>query len=130
MTKPIAKAGDLVVGVDTHVILVPSAAGPVPTPLPHPFSGGLQLALSDKVLIANKPVAVVGSVALGSPPHIPMGGPFQKPPTNKATVSMGSEVVLVGNKGVARAADPASCCNDPADQDTGCVVAAGVVLAG
>lgn len=130
MSKPIAKALDLVVGVDTHVIMVPSPGGPVPTPMPLPFSGSLQQLLVQNVLIDNKPVAVVGSVALGSPPHMPMGGPFQKPPSNTAIVSVGSQVVLIGNKGVARAADPATCCNDPVDQDTGHVLATGIVLAG
>lgn len=130
VSKPIAKAGDLVVGLDTHLILVPSPGGPVPTPLPHPFSGALQQELSDCVFVANMPVAVVGSVALNLPPHMPMGGPFQSPPSNKATVSQGSTVVFVGNKGIARAADPAMCCNDPVEQETGHIIAAGVVLAG
>ena len=34
-----AKHLDLVVGVDTHIVMVPTPAGPVPTPLPQPFVG-------------------------------------------------------------------------------------------
>ncbi|MDD9940436.1 MAG: hypothetical protein OXU20_05170 [Myxococcales bacterium] len=30
---------DVVVGVDTHIVMVPTPAGPVPTPLPQPFVG-------------------------------------------------------------------------------------------
>ncbi len=34
-----AKWGDPVIGVDIHLVMVPTPAGPVPTPLPHPFIG-------------------------------------------------------------------------------------------
>ena len=34
-----AKFGDPVAGIDCHMVMVPSPAGPVPTPLPHPFIG-------------------------------------------------------------------------------------------
>ena len=103
MGKPIAKKGDQVVGLDTHVIMVSSPGGPVPTPIPHPFTGGLDESLSSAVFIDNEAVAVVGSVANGRPPHVPMGGPFQSPPSNRATVSQGSSTVFVDNAAVARA---------------------------
>src|SRR4051812_35981102 len=32
-----AKFGDPVLGLDIHMVMVPTPAGPVPTPLPHPF---------------------------------------------------------------------------------------------
>ena len=35
-----AKFGDPVIGIDIHRVMVPTPAGPVPTPLPHPFIGG------------------------------------------------------------------------------------------
>ncbi len=129
MGQPIAKQNDQVVAVDTHIVMISSPGGPVPTPLPHPFAGPLQEQLSTTVFIDNLAVALVGSVANNLPPHIPMGGPFQKPPSNKGTISQGSSTVFVDNKAVARAGDPATCCNDPMDQDTGHVVAAGVVFA-
>lgn len=130
MAKPCAKMGDKVVGVDTHVILVPSPGGPVPTPTPCPFSGTVTSGVSSTVLIDGQGAAVVGSVADNLPPHIPMGGPFQTPPSNKGTVARGSESVLIEDKGVARAGDTVTCCNDPQDQDTGSVIAVGTVLAG
>lgn len=30
---------DIIVGLDIHIVMVPSPAGPIPTPLPHPFIG-------------------------------------------------------------------------------------------
>ncbi|MFO0612093.1 MAG: PAAR domain-containing protein [Polyangiaceae bacterium] len=130
MGQPIAKQGDHVFGVDTHVVMVPSPGGPVPTPMPNPFAGQLTDNLSGTVFVDNKPVAMVDSVANNLPAHLPMGGPFQKPPANKGTVTQGSATVFVDNKGVARRNDPAKCCNDPADQDTGHIVATGTAFCG
>jgi len=36
MGQPAAKQGDQVVGVDTHIVVVPGS--PAPVPLPHPKS--------------------------------------------------------------------------------------------
>lgn len=129
MGEPVAKAGDQVVGLDTHVILIPSPGGPVPTPIPHPFTGLIQDKVSTTVFVENMGAAVVGSVANGAPPHIPMGGPFQTPAANKGTISRGSNTVFVDNAAVARAGDPAECCNDPTDQETGNVIAVSRVFA-
>lgn len=128
--KPAAKGGDPVVGVDTHVVLVPSPAGPVPTPTPMPFSGKLGSDLSADVRIENKPAAIKGSSATNSPAHVPAGGPFQKPPTNEGKVQAGSGSVLINNKPVARMGDPAVTCNDPTDAPNGTVIAQGSVLVG
>ncbi len=130
MSAPVAKRGDRVIGIDTHVVLVPSPTGPIPTPMPMPFSGPLVDQLSDSVLVENEPVAVVDSVANNSPPHLPMGGSFQTPPTNRAVVSAGSETVFAENKAIARANDGARCCNDPSDSDTGHILAGGSVFCG
>jgi len=129
MGRPIAREQDMIVGVDTHVILIPSPGGPVPTPIPNPFTGPISEDVSTTAFIDNRAVALIGSAANNTPPHLPMGGPFQKPPANKGKVSEGSTSVFVDGKGVARAGDPASCCNDPADQDTGVVIAASTVFA-
>ncbi|MFH2036787.1 MAG: hypothetical protein ABIJ45_10325 [Candidatus Zixiibacteriota bacterium] len=94
---PAAKQGDQVVGVDIHIIMIPTPGGPVPTPLPHPFSGIIDSDTISSVLIAGMPAAVVGSSASNTPPHIPQGGPFQKPPTNKAKIMMGSPNVFIGD---------------------------------
>jgi len=96
---PAAKQGDQVVGVDIHIIMIPTPGGPVPTPLPHPFSGMLDSALSSSVKIMGMPAATVNSMASNMPPHIPQGGPFQKPPMNKAKIILGSPNVFIGNGG-------------------------------
>jgi uncharacterized Zn-binding protein involved in type VI secretion len=128
MPMPVAKEGDQVVGVDTHVVMIPSPAGAVPTPMPMPFSGVLQEALSSSVFVDEVGVALVGSVANNVPPHLPMGGPFQTPPSNRATISTGSPSVFVDGKAVARLSDSAKCCNDPTDLETGVVIAASTVF--
>lgn len=96
---PAAKQGDQVVGVDTHIIMIPTPGGPVPTPLPNPFTGMLDGGLSSSVKIMGMPAAIVGSTASNMPPHIPMGGPFQKPPANKGEIIMGSPNVMIANGG-------------------------------
>lgn len=130
MGQPAAKQGDRVVATDTHIIMIPSPSGTVPTPLPHPFAGMLDGALSSDVNIEGKPAAVQGSTATNTPSHVPQGGSFQKPPSNKATVMLGSATVLINNKPAARNGDKATTCNDPADLPAGTVIAAGTVLIG
>jgi uncharacterized Zn-binding protein involved in type VI secretion len=82
------------------------------------------------VVIEGKPAAVKGSTASNAPAHVPAGGPFQKPPSNKGTVSAGSGLVLVNGKPAARCGDTALTCNDPGDLPNGTIVAAGTVLVG
>ena len=65
--KPAAKQGDRVVGIDTHIIMIPSPGGPVPTPMPMPFNGALDGALSADVTIENKPAATLGTTAVAAP---------------------------------------------------------------
>lgn len=98
---PAAKQNDQVVGVDVHIVMVPTPGGPVPTPLPHPFMGMLDSGLSSSVKIEGLPAATVDSQASNTPPHIPTppGTAFQKPPTNKAKIIIGSPNVLIGNGG-------------------------------
>jgi len=121
-----------VIATDTHIVMVPSPGGPVPTPLPSPFAGILSGDLSPDVLIEKKPAAVNGSTADNTPPHIPTppGVSFQKQPSNKAKIIMGSQKVLINNKEAAHAGDTAETCNDPADMPVGQVIAVGTVLIG
>ena len=130
MGQPAAKQGDKVMATDTHIIMIPSPGGPVPTPLPHPFVGMLDGSLSSNVNIEGKPAAVQGSQATNTPSHVPQGGPFQKPPTNKATIQLGSSTVFINGKPAARNGDKAMTCNDPADMPGGTVVAVGKVFIG
>jgi uncharacterized Zn-binding protein involved in type VI secretion len=131
MGQPAAKEGDQVVGVDTHIVIVPGTP-PVPTPLPHPFSGKLDGALASSVQIEGKAAAVVGSTASHSSGHTPTppGTSFQKPPSNSGTVKMGSSTVLVEGKGLARSGDQVETCNDPADAPVSSIIATGTVQAG
>ncbi len=128
MGQPAAKQGDLIIGTDIHIIMIPTPGGPVPTPLPHPFTGQIDGGLSSDVNIEGKPAAVMGSTASGAPPHIPQGGPFQKPPANRAQILTGSATVMINGKPAARNGDTALTCNDPADMPVGTVTAAGTVL--
>lgn len=130
MGQPAAKKNDQVTAVDTHIVMIPSPGGPVPTPLPHPFAGLIDGALSSDVNIMGQPAATVGSTATNTPSHIPQGGPFQSPPSDKATIETGSQTVKINGQGAARTGDTAKTCNDPADAPVGTVVAAGTVLIG
>lgn len=132
MGAPLAKANDQVVGVDTHIVMVPAGPSLVPTPLPHPFTGVIDGGTATSVLVAGQPAATVDSTATNTPSHIPTppGVSFQKPPNNRATITIGSQTVKIAGKAAARAGDTAQTCNDPADAPVGTVVAVGTVLVG
>jgi uncharacterized Zn-binding protein involved in type VI secretion len=130
MGQPAAKQGDRVLATDTHIILIPAGSGTIPTPLPHPFTGVIDGNLSSNVKIMGMPAATAGSTATNLPPHVPQGGPFQKAPSNKATIKMGSATVKINGKMAARNGDLAMTCNDPADLPVGKVVAAATVMIG
>jgi uncharacterized Zn-binding protein involved in type VI secretion len=120
--QPAAKQGDMVMGVDTHIVMVPAPPGaPVPTPLPHPFSGKLDGGLSSDVTIDGKAAATVDSTATNSPAHIPTspGTSFQNPPADKGTVKMGSQTVTINGKAAARLGDTVETCNDPSNAPVG-----------
>jgi len=121
---PAAKKNDKVIGVDTHIVMVPSPGGPIPTPLPHPFNGIINDKLSNNVYIMGQEAATKGSIAANTPSHIPTppGTSFQKPPSNKAEVFMGSTTVYINGKPAARMSDTAKNCNDPQDMPVGKVV--------
>ncbi len=133
MGQPAAKQGDQVIATDTHIVMVPAPPGPpIPTPLPHPFTGILSGELSADVKIMGMPAATVNSTADNTPSHIPTppGTAFQKPPANKATIKLGSATVKINGKMAARKGDMAMTCNDPADLPVGTVLAAGTVFFG
>lgn len=131
MGQPAAKQGDQIVAIDTHIVMVP-VPPPTPTPLLHPFTGIINGALSSDVNIMGMPAATVDSTADNTPAHIatPPGTSFQKPPSNKGTIKVGSATVKINGKAAARNGDPAETCNDPSDLPVGTVVAAGTVLIG
>jgi uncharacterized Zn-binding protein involved in type VI secretion len=131
MGQPAATQGSMVVAIDTHIVMIPSPGGPVPTPLPSPFNGQITGGTIATVKIMGKPAAVVGSTADNIPPHIPAAGPFQTPPQNLGTVKTGSATVLIGGKQAARNLDTATTCDDIAPTaPKGQVIAFGTVLIG
>lgn len=130
MGQPAAKQGDQIMATDTHIIMIPSPGGPVPTPLPHPFVGIINGDCSTNVKIMSMPAATVGSTAMNTPPHIPQEDPFQKPPSNQGKIIMGSTTVFINNKPAARNGDTAMTCNDPADMPVGKVLAISTVMIG
>ncbi len=130
MGLPAAKEGDKVLAVDIHIQMLSTPGGPVPTPLPGPFAGSIDGELSADVKIGGKAAAVVGSTATNTPGHIPMVGPFQKTPSDKATIQQGSGTVFINGKAAARMGDPAMTCNDPSDTPGGTVVSSGTVFIG
>lgn len=128
MGLPAAKQGDQVLATDIHLIQPPGPTAPVP--VPHPFTGIIGGALSSDVKIMGMPAATLNSTATNTPPHIPIGGTFIKPPTNKATIIQGSATVNINSKPAARNGDTALTCNDPVDLPVGTVLAVGTVNIG
>ena len=133
MGQPAATERSMVVGVDTHIVMVPSPGGPIPTPLPHPFTGQVDGGTVQTVKIMGKPAATVDSQATNTPSHIPTppGTSFQVPPQNKSTIKIGSATVKIGGKQAARNADLSVDCDDiTPTAPKGQVIAAGTVMIG
>ena len=110
----ISKHFDPVMGIDIHFLIIPPA-GPVPIPHPHialvfdpfdyvPFIGAT-------VKVGGLPRSTAGTA--GKPiPHIPMGGPFAKPPLNENEIFMGSVAVLADGGPLSYPAVPSLSCHD------------------
>lgn len=128
MGQPAARKGDKITALDMHLIQPPGTSPPVS--VPHPFSGIIDGATSSDVTIGGQAAAMVDSTATNTPSHIPIGGSFVNPPSNKGTIVKGSLTVTINGKGAARAGDTAKTCNDPTDLPVGTVVAAGTVTIG
>lgn len=129
MGQPAAKQGDKVTALDTHLIQPPGTSPPVPTP-GHVFNGIIDGSLSSDVKIEGRAAATMNSTATNTPPHIPIGGTFVNPPSNRATIIKGSLTVNINGKAAARSGDTAKTCNDPLDLPVGTVVAVGTVMIG
>jgi RHS repeat-associated protein len=133
---------DPVLGVDIHIVLVPTPAGPVPTPVPMPFVGmvfdpvGLAIGAAigmatgggpGIVLVNNLPVTNAGTNVTNklTMPHLPVPGvAFARGlPGNDAELFFGSlNVKLAGSLGV-RLGDIAMSCSDPVRLPTSVVLA-------
>ncbi len=123
MGKPAARKDDPVTGVDTHIIMFPTPAGEVPTPIPHPFKAKISTGVSTNVKIGGKPAAMVGNQTQNQPSHIPQGPRFMVNPTNKGTILLGSFTVFINKKPAARMGDKVMTCNDPAPLPMGTIAA-------
>ncbi|MEQ8768311.1 MAG: DUF6531 domain-containing protein [Planctomycetota bacterium] len=134
MTKPAAKKSDQIVSVtpgDVHIIMIPSPGGPVPTPIPHPCASMIKDKVAKKVKVMGQPGATKGSKSKHTPPHIPQGGPFQKPPGNKGEVMTGSSSVKYQGKDATMLGETGKMCSDPSDTPVGKVIGtAAMVLVG
>lgn len=129
MGLPAAKQGDRIVALDVHIIL-PAVQPAPPVPVPHPFSGVIDGALSRDVNIQGMAAATVNSTATNTPPHVPIGGTFVNPPKNQGRIIRGSARVTINGQPAARAGDTALTCNDPVDLPSGTVVAQSTVFIG
>ncbi len=93
-----AKHTDPIVGMDMHLVQPPGPVPPIMVPIPV---AGMVLDPADyedgacTVLINGLPRARAGNVCKLSPPHVPIGGVFVKPPTNEAELYQGSSTVVV-----------------------------------
>lgn len=131
---------DPVLGLDVHLVAVPTPAGPVPTPLPNPFVGsvfdpvGLALGAalgcafgSDPgiVLVNSMPATNTGTnvSSLIGVPHIPAPGPFVDPPSNDAELIFGALEVEFAGSYTVRLGDLAMSCSTPRRLPTSMVLA-------
>jgi uncharacterized Zn-binding protein involved in type VI secretion len=106
----IARLGDRVEGVDTHIVGGNASA--------FNFSGTLRLDLVDSVTVNGLAVAVSGSIAINNPPHPPA-----VVATNQGRV-LAARSVMVDGKPVACLNDIVFSCNDPVDLPTSSITSA------
>lgn len=125
---PAAKEGDKIMATDMHLIQ-PLGSSP-PVLVPHTFMGIIDGSLSGDVKIMGKAAATVNSTATNTPSHLPSGGTFVNPPSNRGTIKKGSQTVFINGKKAARDSDMAMTCKDPPDTAPGKVLAVGTVLIG
>ncbi len=130
-----AKNGDVVMGVDLHMVMVPTPAGPVPTPLPHPFVGvvwdplGASIAAAiSQVFGGGGPVAINGmfcgntGTGVHGAHHIPTppGTAFAPNdiPGNDGSIVSGSKTVHLAGSSAGRLGSLVSTCNFPVNLPT------------
>ncbi|MBL9028039.1 MAG: hypothetical protein JNL21_37960, partial [Myxococcales bacterium] len=131
-----AKFGDPVVGIDCHMVMVPSPAGPVPTPLPHPFVGvvfdplGAAMGAAIGAVFGGGGAVIVNGMPTGNTgtevkniPHIPTPpgvspAPNDAPPGNEGTLVTGSKTVDFGGSSQSRSLSMVTSCNFPLNLPT------------
>jgi uncharacterized Zn-binding protein involved in type VI secretion len=111
MAQPLVQ-GDRIAG-QCAVHQVPSPSGsPMPSPSPLPFSAPLVSGLDASVTIAGKPVAVLGSSGVNTPPHVGLHAtdPYAVANTQQGRVVSGSPTVSAGGKPLATTGSQVAMC--------------------
>ena len=127
--RQMAAQDDRVMGMDVHIMVVPSGTGATTSPLPHPFIGKLAGGLSGDVGIGGKKAAVKGSRARhDDPTHMQLPGTikFQNSPKKEGEVTGGtSPTVRIDGKEAAVIGSLVTTCNDTGARNNSTVIAAG-----
>lgn len=127
--KQMAAQDDRVMGMDVHIMVIPSGPSTTTAPLPHPFIGKLDDGLSDDVSIGDKKAAVKGSKARhDDPTHLQLPGSikFQNNPKKEGEVTGGtSPTVKINGKETAVIGSLVTTCNDIGARNNSTVIAAG-----
>lgn len=100
--KQMATQDDRVMGMDVHIMVIPSGPSTTTAPLPHPFIGKLNDGLSDDVSIGGKKAALKGSKARhDDPTHLQLPGTikFQNNPKKEGEVTGGTHSERAGYSG-------------------------------
>jgi len=131
-----AKFGDPVVGVDIHMVMVPTPGGPVPTPLPHPFVGvvfdplGAAIGAAMSAVFGGGGFVAVNGMPTGNTgtevkgyPHIPTPpgvgpAPMDAPTGNEGTLMTGSKTVEFAGSSQSRTTSSVMSCNYPINLPT------------
>ena len=127
--KQMAAQDDRVMGMDVHIMVIPSGPSTTTAPLPHPFIGKLDDGLSDDVSIGDKKAAAKGSKAKhDNLTHMQLPGTikFQNSPKKEGEVTGGtSPTVKIDGKEAAVIGSLVTTCNDIGARNNSTVIAAG-----
>lgn len=127
--KHMAAQDDRVMGMDVHIMVIPSGPSTTTAPLPHPFMGKLDDGLSDDVSIGDKKAALKGSKAKHDDSmHMQLPGTikFQNNPKKEGEVTGGtSPTVKINGKETAVIGSLVTTCNDIGARNNSTVIAAG-----
>ena len=127
--KQMAAQDDRVMGMDMHIMVIPSGPSTTTAPLPHPFMGKLDDGLSDDVSIGDKKAALKGSKAKHDDSmHMQLPGTikFQNNPKKEGEVTGGtSPTVKINGKETAVIGSLVTTCNDIGARNNSTVIAAG-----
>ncbi|MBR5356224.1 MAG: hypothetical protein IK121_04820, partial [Lachnospiraceae bacterium] len=130
--KQIAVDGDKVMGMDTHIMVVPAGTSTANVPLPHPFIGKLADKLAKDVTIKDKACALKDSVAKHDDSmHMQLPGTikFQNNPKKEGNVTGGtSSKVKIEGKEAAVIGSQVTTCNDMGMQNNSVIIAMGAAI--